>query len=70
MEVVNGAQARREYGVRELSEMTGYSPSHLRLLLREHGIPFRKTGKLIYVSHENVCLIPRKSKPELSDYSE
>jgi hypothetical protein len=70
MEVVNQGQARREYGMRELAELTGYTPAHLRVLLRANGIPFRKTGKLIYVSHENLSLIPRKSRPELSDYSE
>ena len=55
-------EKRVEYSVTELSELTGYSPAHLRIIIRSNNIPYRKTGKIIYVPHESLPLIPRKKK--------
>lgn len=59
---VKEVMSRREYGVNELSEITGYSPAHLRKIIRDNSIPYRKTGKQIYVPHESLSMIPRKIK--------
>jgi hypothetical protein len=62
MEVVNNKVNRREYSVNELSGITGYSPAHLRKIIKQHDIPFRKTGRGISVPHESLHHIPMKSK--------
>lgn len=61
MEVVNSKVNRREYSVNELSEITGYSPAHLRKLIKDNDIPFRKTGRGISVPHESLHRIPQKT---------
>jgi excisionase family DNA binding protein len=65
MEAVQGRVSRREYSVSELSGLTGYSPAHLRKLIKDNDIPFRKTGKQIYVPHESLTRLPNKLPPGL-----
>jgi len=60
MEVVQMKIERKEYSVNELSEMTGYSPAHLRKLIRLHDIPYRKTGKQLFVPYASLNRIPTK----------
>lgn len=65
MEAVQSRVNRREYSVSELSGITGYSPAHLRKLIKDNDIPFRKTSKQIYVPHEQLSRIPIKHPPGL-----
>jgi excisionase family DNA binding protein len=62
---------RREYQLHEVADLTGYSIAHVRKLVHDNGIPFRKTGKSIWVTHENLSLFPvKRGKSQLSDYQE
>lgn len=62
MEVMQQRLSKREYTINELSGMTGYSPAHLRKIIKDNNIVYRKTGREIFVPHEMLSHVPHKNK--------
>lgn len=61
MEGVQTRLSKREYSINELSGMTGYSPAHLRKIIKDNDIPYRKTGRGLSVPFESLHRIPQKT---------
>jgi hypothetical protein len=50
--ILSGRVQREEYTTHELAQITGYSRSHLRVLIKSMNIPYQRRGKDIVVGHQ------------------